>query len=115
MALKPLNDKIVVKRLEADDKTAGGILLPDSAKEKPKQGKVLSLGEGRVLDTGKRASFQVKEGDKVLFSSYAGSEIQIDGQEYLIMREDEVLAGRALPDPEARGHFGRLSRCRPFQ
>ncbi|MEY4191683.1 MAG: co-chaperone GroES [Planctomycetota bacterium] len=92
MALKPLNDKIVVKRLEADDKTAGGILLPDSAKEKPKQGKVLSLGEGRVLDTGKRASFQVKEGDKVLFSSYAGSEIQIDGQEYLIMTEDDILA-----------------------
>ena len=92
MALKPLNDKIVVKRLEADDKTAGGILLPDSAKKKPKQGKVLSLGEGRVLDTGKRASFQVKEGDKVLFSSYAGSEIQIDGQEYLIMTEDDILA-----------------------
>ena len=92
MALKPLNDKIVVKRLEADDKTAGGILLPDSAKEKPKQGKALSLGEGRVLDTGKRASFQVKEGDKVLFSSYAGSEIQIDGQEYLIMTEDDILA-----------------------
>ncbi len=92
MALKPLNDKIVVKRLEADDKTAGGILLPDSAKEKPKQGKVLSLGEGKVLDNGKRASFQVKEGDKVLFSSYAGSEIQIDGQEYLIMTEDDILA-----------------------
>ena len=92
MALKPLNDKIVVKRLEADDKTAGGILLPDSAKEKPKQGKVLSLGEGKVLENGKRASFQVKEGDKVLFSSYAGSEIQIDGQEYLIMTEDDVLA-----------------------
>ena len=92
MALKPLNDKIVVKRLEADDKTAGGILLPDSAKEKPKQGKVLSLGEGKVLENGKRASFQVKEGDKVLFSSYAGSEIQIDGQEYLIMTEDDILA-----------------------
>lgn len=92
MALKPLNDKIVVKRLEADEKTAGGILLPDSAREKPKQGKVLSLGEGRVLEDGKRASFQVKEGDKVLFSSYAGSEIQIDGDEYLIMTEDDILA-----------------------
>ncbi|MSR31555.1 MAG: co-chaperone GroES [Gemmataceae bacterium] len=92
MALKPLNDKIVVKRLEAEDKTAGGVFLPDSAREKPKQGKVLSLGEGKVLETGKRAVFQVKEGDKVLFSSYAGSEVTLDGEEYLIMTEDDILA-----------------------
>ncbi len=92
MKVVPLNDKIVVKRLEAEDKTAGGILLPDSAKEKPKQGKVLSLGEGRRLESGKRSPFQVKEGDRVLFTSYAGSEVTIDGQEHLIMTEDDILA-----------------------
>jgi len=92
MAVVPLNDKIVVKRLEADDKTAGGILLPDSAKEKPRQGKVLSLGEGKRLENGQRAKFQVKEGDRVLFSSYAGSEVTIDNVEHLIMTEDDILA-----------------------
>lgn len=92
MAVIPLNDKIVVKRLEADEKTAGGILLPDSAKEKPRQGKVLSLGEGKRLDSGQRAKFQVKEGDRVLFSSYAGTEVNIDGVEHLIMTEDDILA-----------------------
>jgi chaperonin GroES len=92
MKVVPLNDKIVVKRLEAEDKTAGGIVLPDSAKEKPKQGKVLSLGDGKLLDNGKRAGFQVKEGDRVLFTSYAGSEVSLDGEEYLIMTEDDVLA-----------------------
>jgi chaperonin GroES len=92
MNFVPLNDKIVVKRLEAEEKTAGGIVLPDSAKEKPKQGKVLSLGEGKRLENGKRASFQVKEGDRVLFTSYAGNEVTIDGEEYLIMTEDDILA-----------------------
>ena len=92
MKVVPLNDKIVVKRLEAEEKTAGGILLPDSAKEKPKQGKVLSLGEGKLLDSGKRAAFQVKEGDRVLFSSYAGNEVKVDGEEYLIMSEEDILA-----------------------
>jgi chaperonin GroES len=92
MKIVPLNDKIVVKRLEAEAKTAGGIVLPDSAKEKPKQGKVLSLGEGKLLDNGKRARFQVKEGDRVLFTSYAGNEITHDGEEYLIMTEDDILA-----------------------
>jgi chaperonin GroES len=92
MKVVPLNDKIVVKRLEAEEKTTGGILLPDSAKEKPKQGKVLSLGEGKRLDNGKRAPFQVKEGDTVLFTSYAGSEVTVDGEEYLIMTEEDVLA-----------------------
>jgi chaperonin GroES len=82
----------VVKRLEAEDKTAGGILLPDSAKEKPKQGKVLSVGDGKLLENGKRASFQLKEGDRVLFSSYAGNEVSVDGEEFLIMSEDDVLA-----------------------
>jgi chaperonin GroES len=92
MNLVPLNDKIVVQRLEAEEKTAGGIVLPDTAKEKPKQGKVLSLGDGKLLDNGKRAPFQVKEGDRVLFTSYAGNEVTIDGKEYLIMSEDDILA-----------------------
>jgi chaperonin GroES len=92
MKVVPLNDKVLVKRLEAEDKTAGGILLPDTAKEKPKQGEVLSLGEGKRLDSGKRAPFQIKVGDKVLFTSYAGSEVTVDGVEYLIMTEDDVLA-----------------------
>ena len=92
MKVVPLNDKIVVKRLEAEEKTAGGIVLPDAAKEKPRQGKVLSVGEGKLLESGKRAKFQVKEGDRVLFSSYAGNEVQVDGEEYLIMSEDDILA-----------------------
>jgi chaperonin GroES len=92
MKVVPLNDKIVVKRLEAEEKTAGGIVLPDSAKEKPRKGKVLSLGQGKLLDSGKRSAFQVKEGDTVLFTSYAGTEVNIDGKEHLIMTEDDILA-----------------------
>ena len=92
MNVVPLNDKIVVKRLEAESTTAGGIVLPDSAKEKPKQGRVVSLGDGKLLDNGKRAAFQVREGDRVLFTSYAGSEVKIGSEEYLIMTEDDILA-----------------------
>ncbi|MSU77539.1 MAG: co-chaperone GroES [Gemmataceae bacterium] len=92
MKVIPLNDKILVKRVEAEEKTAGGILLPDTAKEKPRQGKVLSLGDGRLLETGKRAAFLVKEGDRVLFSNYAGNEVQVDSEDYLIMSEDDILA-----------------------
>ena len=92
MSIRPLNDKILVKRLDAEEKTAGGIFLPDNAREKPRQGKVLSVGEGRRLDTGKRVPFQIKEGDRVLFSSYAGNEVTIDGVEHLIMTEDDILA-----------------------
>ncbi len=92
MPIVPLNDKIVVERLEAEDKTAGGIILPDNAKEKPKQGKILALGDGKVLDSGERAKFQVKVGDRVLFTSYAGSEVTVDGKEFLIMTEDDILA-----------------------
>ncbi len=92
LKIVPLNDKIVVERLEADDKSVGGIILPDSAKEKPKQGKVLAVGGGKPLDDGKRAPFQVKVGDRVLFTSYAGSEVTIDGKEYLIVTEDDLLA-----------------------
>jgi len=92
MKIVPLNEKIVVERLEADERTAGGIILPDTAKEKPKQGKIISLGDGKLLDDGKRAAFQVKTGDRVLFSSYSGNEVTVDGKEYLIMTEDDVLA-----------------------
>ncbi|MFN4259471.1 MAG: co-chaperone GroES [Gemmataceae bacterium] len=92
MKVVPLNDKIVIKRLEAEEKTAGGIVLPDTAKEKPKQGRVISLGDGKLLDNGQRASFQVKEGDRVLFTSYAGNEVNVGGEEYLIMTEDDILA-----------------------
>jgi chaperonin GroES len=90
--IRPLNDKILVKRVEAEEKTKGGIVLPDTAKEKPKEGVVMSVGSGKLLDSGERAKFQVKEKDRVLFSSYAGQEIKFDGQEFLIISEDEVLA-----------------------
>jgi chaperonin GroES len=92
MKVVPLGDKIVVKRIEAEEKTAGGIVLPDTAREKPRQGKVLSLGDGKLLTTGKRAPFTVKEGDRVLFSSWAGSEVRMGAEELLIMTEDDILA-----------------------
>ena len=92
MRVEPLGDKIVVKRMEADEKTAGGIVLPDSAKERPLQGRVLSVGDGRLLNDGRRAQPQVKEGDRVLFTSYGGSEVIVDEQELLIMSEADVLA-----------------------
>ena len=90
--IKPLNDKILVKRLEAEEVTKGGIVLPDSAKEKPKEGTVLALGDGKLLDDGQRALFQVKVGDRILFTSYAGTDIKIDGEEYMILSEDDILA-----------------------
>ncbi|MDR0362286.1 MAG: co-chaperone GroES [Planctomycetota bacterium] len=92
MAVKPLGDKILVKRLEAQEVTKGGIVLPDSAKEKPKEGRIVEVGPGKVLDDGTRGSMQVKKGDRVLFTSYAGTEIKIDGEEYLVMSEDDILA-----------------------
>jgi chaperonin GroES len=92
MKIRPLGDKVLVKRLEAEEKTAGGIVLPDTAKEKPKQGKVVSVGNGKLLDNGTRSAMQVKKGDKVLFTSYSGSEVKISGEEYLIMDESEIMA-----------------------
>jgi chaperonin GroES len=92
MAIVPLRDKILVKRLEAQDVTKGGIVLPDSAKEKPKEGKIEAVGEGKILDDGTRGAMTVKKGDRILFTSYAGTEVKIDGEEYLIMGEDDVLA-----------------------
>jgi len=90
--IRPLGDKVLIKRLEAEEKTAGGILLPDSAKEKPKKGTVIAVGEGRRLESGEKAPFQVKKGDTVLFGSYAGTEVTVDGEEYLLMSETEVLS-----------------------
>jgi len=92
VAIRPLGEKVLVKRLEADEKTAGGIVLPDTAKEKPKRGKVLSVGDGRLLDTGERKPLQVKKGDQVLFSSYAGTEVKVEGEEMIIMDESDILA-----------------------
>ncbi|MCS7015874.1 MAG: co-chaperone GroES [Gemmatales bacterium] len=90
--LKPLGDKIVVKRQEAGEKTKGGIILPDTAKEKPQIGKVIAVGDGRLLKNGKRQELQVKKGDTILFSSYAGDEFELDGEKVLLMREEDVLA-----------------------
>ena len=90
--LRPLGDKILVKRVEAETKTKSGIVLPDSAKEKPKRGKVVALGTGKRLDDGTLAAFSVKVGDQVLFTSYGGTEVKVDGEELLIMTEDDVLA-----------------------
>ena len=92
MKLQPLNDRIVVKRSEEKEVTKGGIIIPETAKEKPIEGKVLAVGTGKVLDDGSKIPLDVKEGDKVLFSKYAGSEVKIDGEDLLIMREDDVLA-----------------------
>lgn len=92
MNVRPLGEKVLVKRLEAEGKTSGGIVLPDSAKEKPKEGKIIALGDGKILKNGDRAKFQVKKGDRVLFSSYGGTEVKIDGEEYLLMSEDDILA-----------------------
>ena len=123
MTVVPLNDKILVERLEAEEKTAGGIVLPDTAKEKPKQGKVLSLGDGKLLDNGKRQAFQVKEGDRVLFTSYAGSEVTRGRQGI----PDHVRGGHpghrrltayvrhfagSTPGSAAR-HFGQIDSLRP--
>jgi chaperonin GroES len=92
MKIRPLADKVLVQRLEAQTKTTGGIVLPDSAKEKPQRGKIISVGDGKVLDDGTVQKLQVKKGDKVLFTNYAGTEVKIDGKEYLIMSESDIMA-----------------------
>ena len=89
--IRPLGDKVIVKRVEAEGKTAGGIVLPDTAKEKPKRGIILAMGNGRLLDDGTRSEMQVKKNDEVIFTSYAGTEIKIDGEEYMIMDVSDVL------------------------
>ena len=100
MKFRPLHDRVVVKRIDAEEKTAGGIIIPDSAKDKPQEGEVISTGKGRTNDEGKTFALAVKEGDRILFGKYSGTEIKIDGEEFIIMKEDEVLGiltGAAAP------------------
>ena len=92
MKIRPLADKVLVQRLEAETKTTGGIVLPDTAKEKPQRGKIISVGKGKVLDDGTLKKMQVKKGDMVLFTSYAGTEVKVNGKEYLIMDESDIMA-----------------------
>jgi len=91
MNVRPLHDRIIVQRLEEGEQQVGGIIIPDTAKEKPQQGKVIAVGNGKAKDDGKRIPLDVKAGDTILFGKYSGQEIKVDGEEYLIMREDEVL------------------------
>lgn len=91
LKMKPLGDKVIVRRVEAEEVTAGGIVLPDSAKEKPKRGVVQAVGGGRLLDSGERNTMTVKKNDEVIFTSYAGTEVKIDGEEYIIMEESDIL------------------------
>ncbi len=90
--IKPLGEHVLIKRVEAESTTSGGIVLPESAKEKPREGEIIALGDGRDTKSGKRVPFQVKEGDRVIFSSYAGSEIKVDGETFMVMTEDDILA-----------------------
>jgi chaperonin GroES len=92
MKVRPLNDRIIVKRLEEEEKTKGGIVIPDSAKEKPIEGKVIAVGDGRINKDGKKIPMEIKKGDRVLFAKYGGTEIKMEGEEYLMMKEDDVLA-----------------------
>jgi chaperonin GroES len=92
MAVKPLDDRVLVKQSEAEERTAGGIVLPDTAKEKPQRGKVIATGPGKLLDSGERGKMSVKKGDEVYYGKYTGTEIKIDGEEYVILRESDLLA-----------------------
>jgi chaperonin GroES len=92
MKIRPLHDRLIVKRLEEEEKTKGGIIIPDTAKEKPIEGKVIAAGEGRLNKDGKKIAMEVKTGDRILFAKYAGTEVKMDGEEYLMMKEDDVLA-----------------------
>jgi chaperonin GroES len=91
MKVKPLQDRILIKRIQEEEKTKGGIIIPDAAKEKPQEGIVVAVGDGKVLDNGQRVAPQVKAGDKILFGKYSGTEIKVDGEEHLILREDDIL------------------------
>lgn len=90
--LKPLGDRVIIELVESEEKTASGIVLPDSAKEKPQEGKVVAVGTGRVLDNGEKVALEVAEGDRIIFSKYAGTEVKYEGTEYLILRENDILA-----------------------
>jgi len=91
MNIRPLNDRILVKRLEEEETTAGGIIIPDSAKEKPAEGEIVAVGPGKLNDAGERVAMDVKAGDRILFSKYGGTDVKLDGDDYLIMREDDIL------------------------
>src|SRR5579884_2375447 len=91
MDLRPLHDRVLVRRLEEQETQRGGIIIPDTAKEKPQQAEVVAVGSGKLLETGERAALDLKSGDRILFGKYSGSDVKIDGQEYLILREDEIL------------------------
>jgi chaperonin GroES len=91
MKIRPLQDRIIVKRIEEEEKTKGGIIIPDSAKEKPMEGEVIAVGSGKILENGTKQAPEVKKGDRVLFGKYSGTEVKIDGVEHLIMREDDIL------------------------
>jgi|SRR5687768_6365344 chaperonin GroES len=90
--VRPLNDKVLIERSKAEDKTKGGIILPEGSKEKPKEGKIVAVGQGRLSEKGERLPFQVKKGDRVLFKSYAGTDVKLDGKDYILMSEEEILA-----------------------
>ena len=92
MKIRPLGDRVLIKRVAEEEKTKGGIIIPDTAKEKPQEGKVIAVGNGKILENGTKVPLDVKAGDKILFGKYSGTDIKIDGKEYLILREDEVLA-----------------------
>ena len=99
-SIRPLHDRVIIKRIDEGEQIRGGIIIPDSAKEKPQEGEVIAAGNGKVLDNGTRVPLEVKEGDRVLFGKYSGSEVKLDGEEYLIMREDEILG---IIDAAAKG------------
>ncbi len=91
MKIKPLRDRVIVRRVKEEEKTKGGIIIPDTAKEKPQEGEVVAVGSGKVLEDGKVVPLEVKKGDKILFGKYSGTEVKVDGEEFLMMREDEIL------------------------
>jgi chaperonin GroES len=92
MKVRPLHDRLIIKRLEEDEKTKGGIIIPDTAKEKPIEGKVIAVGDGKIKEDGTKIPLEIKKGDRVLFTKYGGTEIKIDGEEHLMMKEDDILA-----------------------
>lgn len=92
MKIKPLHDRVIVRRIEEDETTKGGIIIPDTAKEKPIEGRIIAVGGGKTLENGKKLALEVKKGDKVLFGKYAGTDIKVDGEEHMIMREDDIIA-----------------------
>ncbi|HSE99009.1 MAG TPA: co-chaperone GroES [Blastocatellia bacterium] len=106
-SIRPLHDRVIIKRIEEQEQIRGGIIIPDTAKEKPQEGEVIAVGNGKLLDNGERTQLDVREGDRVLFGKYAGTEVKLDGEEYLIMREDDILgiierAGES-ETPKAKG------------